>query len=82
MYSCVPFCKVVVLKIDILDSIIVDERYFDNYGEAIEYAKTMECSGYIPVVVQMELSKYAKMVYKDKCLSEQALHHAKESGIY
>ena len=53
MFQYVPFYTVVVLKIDVFESIIIDERHFANAPEALGYADTMKESGYIPVVSQM-----------------------------
>ena len=53
MFKYVPFYKVVVLKIDVFESVIVDERHFANAPEALVYADTMKDAGYIPVVAQM-----------------------------
>lgn len=53
MFQYVPFYTVVVLKIDVLESIIIDERHFDNAPEALVYADIMKEAGYIPVVAQM-----------------------------
>ena len=55
MFQYVPFYTVVVLKIDVLESVIVDERHFGNAPEALVYADTMKEAGYIPVVAQMQL---------------------------
>ena len=53
MFQYVPFYTVVVLKIDVFESIIIDERHFANAPEALVYAYTMKEAGYIPVVAQM-----------------------------
>ena len=53
MFQYVPFYTVVVLKIDVFESIIIDERHFANAPEALVYADTMKEAGYIPVIAQM-----------------------------
>ena len=53
MFGYVQFYTVVVLKIDVFESVIVDERHFGNSNEAFEYANTMKEAGYIPVIAQM-----------------------------
>ena len=53
MFQYVPFYTVIVLKIDVFESAIVDERHFANASEALAYADTMKDAGYIPVVAQM-----------------------------
>ena len=53
MFQYVPFYTVVVLKIDVFESIIIDERHFANAPEALAYADTMKAAGYISVVAQM-----------------------------
>ena len=53
MCQYVAFYKVVVLKIDVFESVIVDERHFANAPEALAYADTMKEAGYIPVIAQM-----------------------------
>ena len=53
MFQYVTFYTVVVLKIDVFESIIIDERHFANVPEALAYADTMKEAGYIPVVAQM-----------------------------
>lgn len=46
----VPFYKVVVLKIDVFESSIVDEKHFRTKAEAHAYADTMSEAGYITVI--------------------------------
>lgn len=46
----VPFYKVVVLKIDVFESSIVDEKHFRTNAEAHAYADTMSEAGYITVI--------------------------------
>lgn len=53
MFQYVPFYTVVVLKIDVFESVIVDERHFGKAPEALVYADTMKESGYITVIAQM-----------------------------
>lgn len=53
MFQYVSFYKVVVLKIDVFESTIVDERHFSSSPEALVYADSMKKAGYIPVVAQM-----------------------------
>ena len=53
MFQYVPFYTVVVLKIDVFESVIVDERHFANAPEALLYSDTMKEAGYITVVAQM-----------------------------
>jgi hypothetical protein len=50
---CVPFFKVVVIKIDVFESVIVDERHFRTKEEARIYADTMQDAGYIVVIVNL-----------------------------
>ena len=49
----VPFYKVVVVKIDVFESSIVDERHFRTNAEAHAYADTMSEAGYITVIAAM-----------------------------
>ena len=49
----VPFYKVVVLKIDVFESSIVDEKHFRTNAEAHAYADTMSEAGYITVIAAM-----------------------------
>ena len=53
MFQYVPFYTVIVLKSDVFESIIIDERHFSNEPEALVYADTMKEAGYISVVTQM-----------------------------
>ena len=53
MFQYVPFYTVIVLKIDVFESAIVDERHFGNAPEALAYADTMKEADYIPVVAKM-----------------------------
>ena len=57
MFQYVPFYTVVVLKIDVFESIIIDERHFANAPEALAYADTMKEAGYIPVVAPAPVQK-------------------------
>ena len=49
----VPFYKVVVLKIDVFERSIVDEKHFRTNAEAHAYADTMSEAGYITVIAAM-----------------------------
>lgn len=49
----VPFFKVVVLKLDVFESSIVDERHFKTNAEAHLYADTMREAGYVAVIAAM-----------------------------
>lgn len=53
MFNYVPFFKVLVLKIDVFESSVIDERHFSNDSEAMSYANTMNDMGYLPIVLQM-----------------------------
>ena len=53
MFQYVSFYTVVVLKVDVFESVIVVERHFANAPEALVYADTMKEAGYITVVAQM-----------------------------
>ena len=47
------FYKVIVLKVDIFESNIVDERHFPTNNEANLYAENMREVGYLPVIVSI-----------------------------
>ena len=49
----VPFFKVVVLKLDVFESSIVDERHFKTNTEAHLYADTMREAGYVTIIAAM-----------------------------
>lgn len=49
----VPFYKVVVLKIDVFESSIVDEKHFRTNAEAHAYADTMSEAGYVTIIAAM-----------------------------
>lgn len=49
----VPFFKVVVLKLDVFESVIVDERHFKTNAEAHIYADTMQEAGYVTIIAAM-----------------------------
>lgn len=51
MYS--TFYTVVILKLDIFESTIVDERHFATQADATDYALTMRDAGYIPVIAKL-----------------------------
>ena len=53
MFYDAPFYKVVVLKLDVFESVIVDERHFRTNAEAHAYADTMSEAGYITVIAAM-----------------------------
>lgn len=53
IFQYVPFYTVVVLKIDVFESIIVDEKHFGSNHEALKYACTMKKAGYIPIIAQV-----------------------------
>lgn len=53
MYQYAPFYKVVVLKVDVFESAIVDERHFGSSSEAHAFADTMRQVGYITVIATM-----------------------------
>lgn len=48
-----PFYKVIVIKIDMFESTIIDERHFGNNADATDYAATMNDAGYITIIAQM-----------------------------
>lgn len=49
----VTFYKVIVIKVDVFESSIVDERHFTNSNEAHTYANAMSEAGYLPVLAIM-----------------------------
>lgn len=49
----VPFYKVVVVKIDVFESSIVDERHFRTNAEAHTYSDTMQEAGYVTIIAAM-----------------------------
>lgn len=49
----VPFFKVVVVKIDVFESTIVDERHFKTNAEAHLYSDTMQEAGYVTIIAAM-----------------------------
>ena len=49
----VPFFKVVVLKLDVFESSIVDERHFKTNAEAHLYADTMKEAGSVTIIAAM-----------------------------
>ena len=49
----VPFYKVVVLKLSVFESSIIDERHFKTNAEAYTYADTMREAGYVAVIATM-----------------------------
>lgn len=53
MFDYVPFYKVVVLRIDVFESSIIDERHFGDAPEALSYANTMKEAGYISLIARM-----------------------------
>lgn len=53
MYQYITFYKVVVLKLDVFESSIVDERHFNSSTEASIYANTMREAGYVSVIAEM-----------------------------
>lgn len=48
-----PFFKVIVLKIDIFESCIIDERHFSTSSEAHTYSTAMTDAGYVAIVAAM-----------------------------
>ena len=53
MYHYAPFYKVVVLKLDVFESSIVDERHFKTNAEAHLYSDTMQEAGYVTIIAAM-----------------------------
>lgn len=49
----VPFFKVVVVKIDVFESTIVDEKHFRTKAEAHTYSDTMQEAGYVTIIAAM-----------------------------
>lgn len=49
----VPFYKVVVVKIDVFESTIIDERHFRTSIEANTFADTMKEAGYVTIIAAM-----------------------------
>lgn len=49
----VPFFKVVVVKIDVFESTIVDEKHFKTNAEAHLYSDTMQEAGYVTIIAAM-----------------------------
>lgn len=48
-----PFYKVVVLKLDIFESSIIDERHFRTSSEARAYSTAMIDAGYTAIIAAM-----------------------------
>ena len=48
-----PFYKVIVVKVDVFESIIIDERHFATRTEADVFADTMQQAGYMAILVAM-----------------------------
>ena len=53
MCDYMSFYKVIVLKIDLFESSIIDERHFSNNNSAIAYSKNMINAGYTTMIVHM-----------------------------
>ena len=53
MFNGQRFFTVIVIKLDIFESTIIDERHFGNRSEAQEYARTMNSGGYISVIAEI-----------------------------
>lgn len=51
MYN--TFYKVIVVKIDIFESMIIDERHFDTKMDADGYSDKMKEVGYVTIVATM-----------------------------
>lgn len=49
----VPFYKVIVLKIELFESFIIDEKHFKNSMAADAYSEAMNKAGYVTVVCSM-----------------------------
>lgn len=48
-----PFFKVIVLRIDVFESTIIDERHFATNDEAYSYSCSMSEAGYYTIVAAM-----------------------------
>ncbi len=48
----IPFIKVVVLSVDIFETVIADERHFANRTEATGYIETLP-HGLVGVMIEM-----------------------------
>lgn len=53
MFNGKSFFTVIIIKLDIFESTIVDERHFANRSEAHNYAQTMNKVGYISVIAEI-----------------------------
>lgn len=53
MLAFVPFYKVIVVAIDILESTIIDERHFNKCSEANAFADECNRSGVLSIIIQM-----------------------------
>ena len=51
MYN--TFFTVIVIKLDIFESTIVDEKHFATQDDATDYALTMHRAGYVPVIAEV-----------------------------
>lgn len=49
----VSFYKVVIMKLDVFESSIIDERHFKTKADAYTYADTMRENGYVTVIAAM-----------------------------
>lgn len=50
MFGYTSFFKVVVVKIDVLESLIIDERHFSSDTEAQKFARSMNEAGYATIL--------------------------------
>lgn len=47
----VTFFKVIIIKVDVFESTIIDEKHFSTRSEAEKYVKG--CSGVVAIIVQI-----------------------------
>lgn len=47
------FYKVIILNIDIYETIIVDEKHFYTKEEALQYVSNHKTENQVPIIVQM-----------------------------
>ena len=53
MLNCAEYFKVIVVKIGILESKLVDERHFGNDKEAFVFSELMNEAGYVTIMTAM-----------------------------
>ena len=53
MVKYAPFYKVIIIKIGVFSSCIIDEKHFLNDIDAKQYVKSMNDNGYVAVAILM-----------------------------